>query len=60
MQIWYNTEHFFQGDSLGRGLIFIICFPISLEEGDIAQGSTTLLENLHLLVPFSNIFKTDF
>jgi len=60
MQIQYNTEHFFHGDRLGRGLIFIICFPILLEEEDIAQGSTKLLENLHLLVLFSSIFKIDF
>ena len=46
MQIQYNTEHFFHGDHLGRGLIFIICFSISLEEEGIAQGSTKLLENL--------------
>lgn len=66
MQMWYNTEHFLSGDSLGRGFIFLIfflrykVFPILLEVENVAQGSTALLENLHLLVLFSNIPGTDF
>lgn len=60
------TWSFLNGNSVKRGVIFLICFlrykviPNPLEVENTAKSCTAFLENLYLLGLFNNLPGTDF